>query len=47
MKLPEIETRIRDHYVWFHQNAPGVVVQEEGELARLWALWDEKMPLEL
>lgn len=38
--LEEIETAIYDHYQWFAREAPGVVVQEEGHLAQLWAVAD-------
>ena len=41
MTLSEIETRIYNYYQWFHANAPGVQVQEEGTLARLWAAFDD------
>ena len=43
MTLSDIETRIYNYYQWFHANAPGVQVQEEGTLARLWALQDQQV----
>ncbi len=40
MTLEEVETAIYETYKWFSVTAPGVVVQEQGHLARLWALFD-------
>lgn len=38
--LPEVEADIHQTYKWFHENAPGVWPQEEGQLGALWALFD-------
>ena len=41
MTLEEVETAIYETYKWFSITAPGVVVQEQGNLARLWAAFDD------
>lgn len=38
--LDEAEQAIKRHYEFFAKEAPGVVVQEAGELASLWAIAD-------
>lgn len=40
MTLDEVELRIFEHYQFFAKEAPGVKVQEVGDLAALWALAD-------
>lgn len=40
MSLEEVENEISNVYHWFAQEAPGVVVREEGILAELWAVAD-------
>lgn len=40
MTLEEVEDEISSIYHWFAQEAPGVVVREEGLLAELWAVAD-------
>lgn len=42
LTLPEIEQAIYDHYRFFAVAAPGVPVQETGDLAALWALADRE-----
>lgn len=34
---------IKTHYEFFAHHAPGVIVQEEGTLAQLWAFVDAKI----
>lgn len=41
LTIDDVEQAIRDHYMWFHQNAPGVQVQETGHLANLWSVWED------
>lgn len=36
--ITEIETEISAIYRWYAKEAPGVIVQEVGHLANLWAL---------
>jgi len=40
LTLEEIEKEINGYYKWFAENAGSVVVQEAGDLADLWALFD-------
>lgn len=40
MTLEEIENRIKELYLFFHQVSPSVWPQETGELGALWALAD-------
>ena len=40
MTLDEVEFRIFEIYQFFHRESPGTVVQEAGELAALWAIFD-------
>jgi len=40
MDLAQVEKEIYDTYQWFAREAPGVVVQEQGHLARLWSVAD-------
>lgn len=44
--LNEIETAIYEHYRFFAVTAPGVVVQETGDLAAWWALFDREITKE-
>ena len=41
LTLAEVEQAIYEHYQFFAREAPGVVVQEVGHLANLWAMFDE------
>lgn len=43
MMLEEAENEIASIYRWFAEEAPGVVVQEEGHLAQLWAFVDARV----
>lgn len=43
MTLEEAENEIHGIYRWFAEEAPGVVVQEEGHLAQLWAVVDSHL----
>lgn len=40
MNLEQIEAKIHQYYRHFAEIAPGVVVQETGDIAALWALFD-------
>lgn len=40
LTLEDAEQKIYDHYQWFAREAPGVPVQEQGILARWWAVVD-------
>jgi len=42
MNLEEVQSEIKATYEFFSREAPGVVVQEIGTLAQLWALADAK-----
>jgi hypothetical protein len=46
MTLEDIENRIREVYLFFHQVAPEVYPQEQGELGALWALFDYEVAKE-
>lgn len=46
MAIEDVEAEIYNHYQWFAKEAPGVVVQEEGRLAQLWAAFDRLVRLE-
>lgn len=46
ISLDEVEREIEGHYRFFFENAPGVVVQERGHLADLWAIADAYYALE-
>ena len=41
--LADIENEIAAIYRWFAKQAPGVVVQEAGTLADLWAIFDAEV----
>ena len=38
--LEEVEQDIYHHYQWWHEQNPGVVPQETGQLGALWGLFD-------
>lgn len=40
MNLETVSEEIKTTYEWFATEAPGVQVQETGQLAQLWALHD-------
>lgn len=44
--LEQAENEIKSIYTWFSQQAPGVIVREEGHLADLWSICDYYYSLE-
>ena len=40
LSLDDVHGRLKEIYTWFAREAPGVQVQETGEVEALWALAD-------